>query len=216
MVWPLIGGLAIGGAGMISSALGQKSANRANLQIAREQMAFQERMSSTAYQRAMGDMRTAGLNPMLAYQQGGASSPGGALATMQNVGAAGVAGGQAGVSSAVASMRNRADLKLLQEQIAKAAAEKKITQRQLQMLDVGFPNPDREGVARGVKRVPAWEATAFQQLLDLTAGTSAKSAQAAVSSRSRLINLILEDLARGRGREATKFLESGKPYWRKK
>jgi len=70
-----IGGSLIGGLFDRSGATAQNVANRA---ISREQMDFQERMSSTAYQRAMADMRRAGLNPILAYKQGGASSPSGA------------------------------------------------------------------------------------------------------------------------------------------
>lgn len=43
---------------------------------------FQERMSSTSYQRAVEDMKKAGLNPILAFANGGASTPGGSGATI--------------------------------------------------------------------------------------------------------------------------------------
>ncbi|AXH75837.1 MAG: DNA pilot protein [Microviridae sp.] len=77
--------------------------------LVREQMGFQERMSSTSYQRAVQDMRSAGLNPVLAYSQGGASSPGGAAGLGQNE----LSGA---VSSAVDIRRQRAEVDNLKAQ----------------------------------------------------------------------------------------------------
>lgn len=86
----MTGGALLGGSigasiyGTNAAQQGQQQANQANLDLSAQQMQFQERMSSSAYQRSMADMQKAGLNPMLAYSQGGASTPQGQMATMQN------------------------------------------------------------------------------------------------------------------------------------
>lgn len=113
--------------GALSSA-GQSAANNQSMQFnameAQKNRDWQERMSNTAYQRAMADMKSAGLNPILAYQQGGAGIGSGAQASVKLENA--MEGMGKGVSSAGQLAQRVAELNNI-----KAETANKVSQEQL-------------------------------------------------------------------------------------
>lgn len=120
--WMVPVGIAAGQA--IIRAAGQSGANKQNRKEAQRNRLFQERMSSTAFQRGKQDLTKAGLNPALMYGQGGrqASSPSGAAAMGQKSITEGMSGG---VSSAMQLKRLTAELRLLEAQTRKTEGEAK-------------------------------------------------------------------------------------------
>jgi hypothetical protein len=96
----------------VSSAEIAKDTTAANMAESQRNREFQERLSNSAYQRQVEDMKSAGLNPMLAYiKGGGASSPAGST-------------GQAVNAQYTSPIQGAASYRLTSAQAAKTEVEK--------------------------------------------------------------------------------------------
>lgn len=195
---------------------GQKKTNEANVGIAREQMAFQERMSNTSYQRAMADMKAAGLNPMLAHSQGGASSPPGSSARSENPAAAGFASASQASGAALAvqqSLATRAQIANLEAQTAKIKSETmdqavNTAFRMAQMQNVRVQALSTEEKIPGIR---AESARNLQKLEEERYPGSYPASAFAADVRRRKAEASLAELEIPKGKAEEKFWEDTGP-----
>lgn len=124
------------------SFFGGERANSAQAEVSQAQMDFQERMSSSAHQREVADLRAAGLNPILSAKYGGSSTPPGSTYQVRDsIGEA----TRAGVSTALQSQLLESQIENMKAQTAKTIADEQLVRHQATNagMETGFIDPMR-------------------------------------------------------------------------
>lgn len=237
--------LAALGAPLISGAasfFGQQSANKANAKQAADAMRFssaeaeknrkfQAEQSASSWQRGVKDIASAGLNPALAYEKGGASSPSGSSASgvqahMGSAGGAGASGAER-AASLVNEVKNGLQMRAkvsadTTESLARADLTRAQADQIRQMLPLAleetrgrtssaFAAAGRSRAEEGWLNSSLQSRLALMQAQWLSTNASAEATRSLVPMRNVETDLLRASLPAARNLEA-----AAKTFWGKK
>lgn len=204
-------GIVSAGIGAVGSLLGGSQANQANIDIANQaniasadiaqkQMDFQANQRATQYQTAVTDMQKAGLNPMLAYSQGGSGNLAGASYTPQRAEIRDVV--TPAINSALNARTNVAETALKEQQTEVSNAQIQNTRQDtLQKIAATAKMDQDASTSAAVEQVNRKQLDAIAAEIELKKAQKLSTTASEAKTRAEQANIIKNEAP------------SGDPYW---
>lgn len=161
MAW--IGAAIAGAAGLVGGVM----KNQGSVAQSDRQRTWESEMRDTQYQTAVRDMKAAGLNPMLAYSQGGAGTPASGMAQIEDV-------VSPAVNSAVSTYQAGIAAQQQKQQIEQSKAQTELIQAQAAATNATADNTRIDTVMKQAQ-TRYWDVMAPKVIADTNLSKAEKS-----------------------------------------